>query len=82
MLTEGDYGKGYFCAPTLAADVPNSHALWKQEMFLPITMIQKVDNLDEAMALANDVDYVLTAGFYGTKEEGGRFFENSEAGVK
>ncbi len=81
VLTEGDYGKGYFCTPTLAADVPNSHALWKQEMFLPITMIQKVDNLDEAMALANDVDYGLTAGFYGTKEEGDWFFENSEAGV-
>jgi 1-pyrroline-5-carboxylate dehydrogenase len=81
VLTEGDYGKGYFCAPTLAADVPNSHILWKQEMFLPITMIQKVDNLEEAMDLANDVDYGLTAGFYGTPEEGEWFFENIEAGV-
>ncbi len=80
-LTEGDYGKGYFCEPTLAADVPMDHRLWKVEMFLPITMIGKVQNLDEAMAIANDVDYGLTAGFYGSKEEAKWFFENIEAGV-
>ena len=81
VLTEGDYGKGYFCTPTLAAEVPNSHPLWKQEMFLPIAMIQKVEHLEEAMALANDVDYGLTAGFYGTEEEGDWFFDHIEAGV-
>ena len=35
-------------------------------MFVPITTIARVKNLDEAMRLANDVDYGLTAGFYGT----------------
>ena len=38
-------------------------------MFLPITMVAEVSSLDEAMGLANDVDYGLTAGFYGTEEE-------------
>ncbi len=81
VLTEGDYAKGYYCAPTFAVDVPYSHRLWKHEMFLPITTIGKVNSLDEAMAIANDVNYGLTAGFYGSEEEVDWFFDNIEAGV-
>jgi 1-pyrroline-5-carboxylate dehydrogenase len=81
VLTEGDLGKGYFCAPTLVADVPLHHRLWKHEMFLPITTIAKVSSLDQAMQIANDVNYGLTAGFYGSPEETKWFFENIQAGV-
>jgi len=81
VLTEGSYGSGYYCEPTIVLDVPITHRLWKQEMFLPITMVHKVNSLDEAMRIANDVDYGLTAGFYGTEEEAAWYFENIEAGV-
>ena len=54
VLSEGAYAKGYFCAPTLAADLPLDHYLWKQEMFLPIATIAKVRNLDQAFKEAND----------------------------
>ncbi len=81
VLTEGEYSKGYFCTPTLVADVPLDHRLWKHEMFLPITTVAPVKNLSEAMQYANDVNYGLTAGFYGSKEEVGWFFENIQAGV-
>lgn len=81
VMTDGDFAKGYFCQPTVVADVPLDHRLWKHEMFLPITMIHPVKDLKEAMALANDVNYGLTAGFYGTEEEVGWFFDNIEAGV-
>jgi 1-pyrroline-5-carboxylate dehydrogenase len=81
VLTEGCYAHGYFCQPTVVADVPLDHKLWKQEMFLPITMITKVKNLEEAIQIANDVDYGLTAGFYGSKEEAKWFFDHIEAGV-
>jgi 1-pyrroline-5-carboxylate dehydrogenase len=73
--------KGYYCAPTLVADLPLEHRLWKQEMFLPITTLARVKNLDEAMQHANGVQYGLTAGFYGSKEEIAWFFKNIEAGV-
>ncbi len=73
--------KGYFCQPTLAVDVPYSHPLWQQEMFLPITTVGKVKNLEEALQLANSVNYGLTAGFYGSEEEVEWFFDNIEAGV-
>lgn len=81
IFTEGDYTRGYFCAPTLVADLPYSHRLWQDEMFLPITTIGKVHNLEEAMHLANNINYGLTAGFYGSKEETAWFFKNIQAGV-
>jgi 1-pyrroline-5-carboxylate dehydrogenase len=81
VMTDGDYAKGYFCAPTLVADVPLDHRLWQHEMFLPITTVAKINSLDEAMKHANNVNYGLTAGFYGSKEEARWFFDNIEAGV-
>jgi 1-pyrroline-5-carboxylate dehydrogenase len=81
VLTGGIYDKGYFCAPTFVTDVPMTHRLWKHEMFLPITTIGKVKNLKEAMRHANDVNYGLTAGFYGSEKEVKGFFQNIEAGV-
>jgi 1-pyrroline-5-carboxylate dehydrogenase len=81
VLTQGDYAKGYFCAPTLVGDLPASHRLWKYEMFLPIATIARVQSLEEAMTLANDVNYGLTAGFYGSQDETEWFFENIQAGV-
>lgn len=80
-LTEGIYGNGYFCSPTLVTDLPIEHPLWKQEMFLPITTIAKVSSINEAMKHANNVDYGLTAGFYGSQEETDWFFDQIEAGV-
>ena len=81
VLTEGEFGKGYYCSPTLIADLPFEHRLWKYEMFLPITTIGKVQNLEEAMNIANDVNYGLTAGFYGSEDEAQWFFDKIEAGV-
>lgn len=78
---DGDFAKGYFCEPTFVTDLPFSHRLWQYEMFLPITTIGKVKNLDEAMQIANNVNYGLTAGFYGSEEEVDWFFDKIEAGV-
>src|SRR5687768_4485115 len=81
VKTGGIYDKGYFCEPTFVTDLPFEHRLWQHEMFLPITTIGKVQNLDEAMKVANNVNYGLTAGFYGSPVETDWFFENIEAGV-
>ncbi len=50
-------------------------------MFVPITTVARVNDLKEAMELANDVNYGLTAGFYGAPEEVDWFFDNIQAGV-
>lgn len=81
VKTGGIYDKGYFVEPTFVTDLPFEHRLWQHEMFLPISTIGKVQNLDEAMNIANNVNYGLTAGFYGSPSETEWFFDNIEAGV-
>jgi len=81
VKTGGMFDKGYYCEPTFVTDLPFSHRLWQYEMFLPITTIGKVSNLDEAMKIANNVNYGLTAGFYGAPSETDWFFDQIEAGV-
>ncbi|MCZ2126730.1 MAG: aldehyde dehydrogenase family protein [Anaerolineales bacterium] len=77
----GLFDKGYFCENTFVTDLPFEHRLWKHEMFLPIATIGKVQNLDQAMSVANSVGYGLTAGFYGSQRETQWFFDNIQAGV-
>ena len=81
VKTGSMYDKGYFCEPTFVTDLPFEHRLWQNEMFLPISTIGKVSNLDEAMKIANNVNYGLTAGFYGSLKETNWLFENIQAGV-
>ncbi len=76
-----DYAQGYFCEPTLVDDVPPDHPLWQTEMFLPITLVEGFETLEQALVRANDVAYGLTAGFYGTQKEAAWFFDQIEAGV-
>ncbi len=81
VKTGGIFDKGYYCEPTFVTDLPYDHRLWQYEMFLPITTIGKVSSMDEAMKIANNVNYGLTAGFYGSPKETEWFFDNIEAGV-
>jgi 1-pyrroline-5-carboxylate dehydrogenase len=81
ILTTNDLGRGFFVEPTVAANVPLEHPLWKKELFLPITLVHKVQNLEQALVLANDLNYGLTAGFYGSEAEAELFFDASESGV-
>jgi len=81
VKTGGMFDKGYYCEPTFVTDLPFDHRLWQHEMFLPITTIGKVKDMDEAMQIANSVNYGLTAGFYGAEEEVEWFFDKIEAGV-
>lgn len=56
VLEQGDLARGCFCAPTVVADVPQEHSLWRQ-MFLPITKVTPVESLEQAIAMANDSPY-------------------------
>lgn len=73
---------GYYVTPTIVDELPYDHPLWKEEMFLPIVTVGQYDNLDEALRLANDAEYGLTAGFYSQNDDEVEFFlDNIEAGV-
>ncbi|BFH73003.1 L-glutamate gamma-semialdehyde dehydrogenase [Sulfurisphaera javensis] len=74
--------KTYLVQPTVIVDLPYSSSLWKTELFVPILLAKEVENLQEAIKLANDVDYGLTAGIFSEDEkEIEYFFNNIEAGV-
>ena len=80
VLREGALARGYYVEPTLA-EAPAAHPLWQHEMFVPLLMLQRVKDREEAMRLANDTAMGLTAGFYGGKDEVAWFHEHIEAGV-
>jgi acyl-CoA reductase-like NAD-dependent aldehyde dehydrogenase len=80
QLRDGALARGYFVRPTLA-EAPLKHALWNQEMFLPILMLHRSDSKEAAMELANDSPLGLTAGFYGGADEIAWFNEHIQAGV-
>jgi len=79
-LADGEMAKGYYCAPTVA-EAPLDHRLWRHEMFVPIVMIARVRDKETGLALANDTNLGLTAGFYGNEDETRWFLDNIEAGV-
>lgn len=80
LLQDGALAHGHYVSPVLA-EAPADHPLWRQELFLPLLMLQRVASRDEAMRLANDSDVGLTAGFYGGADEVAWFHDHIEAGV-
>ena len=63
LLTGGERS-GTFIAPTVLADLPDTCALAREEVYGPVTIIYKFRSLDEAIARANCVDYGLQAGIF------------------
>ena len=80
-LTEGDLERGLFVKPTIV-EAPLDNRVWKDELFVPFVAVSPVDSLDEALKLANDTEYGLTAGFYSEDPaEVDQFLGRIEAGV-
>ncbi len=63
-LTDGDFAHGWFHEPTIFADVTPSMRIAREEIFGPVVSVLKVRSLDEAIAVANDVAYGLSASIY------------------
>jgi succinate-semialdehyde dehydrogenase/glutarate-semialdehyde dehydrogenase len=54
-------GPGFFYPPTVLVDVDHTMTVMREETFGPVLPIMAVDSLDEAIRLANDSAYGLTA---------------------
>src|SRR5437870_3374179 len=73
---------GHFVEPTIVDGLPRDHRINKEELFVPVLSIVEVDDLTDAIRVANDVDYGLTAGIFSREpSELHRFFAEVEAGV-
>jgi len=66
LLTGGArYGdKGFFVQPTVFGDVTDDMKICREEIFGPVQAIQKVKNMDDAIARANNNSYGLAAAVF------------------
>jgi 1-pyrroline-5-carboxylate dehydrogenase len=79
---EGELKHGYYVAPTIVTGLPKRHRLFQEEMFVPILCVSDYEKFDDALRMANDVDYGLTAGiFTSDQSEVKKFLDHIEAGV-
>jgi len=63
-LTGDGYDKGNFIAPTVFDEVKPDMRIAQEEIFGPVTAIIRTDDIDEAIRMANSVDYGLSAAIY------------------
>jgi RHH-type proline utilization regulon transcriptional repressor/proline dehydrogenase/delta 1-pyrroline-5-carboxylate dehydrogenase len=56
--------QGYFVGPHVFVDATTSCRLCREEIFGPVLAIVRAADLDEAIEIANNTDYALTAGIF------------------
>jgi aldehyde dehydrogenase (NAD+) len=81
-LTGEGYDKGYFVAPTIFADVTEHMTIAQDEIFGPVLAVMRARNFDDAMRIANNIPFGLSASIQTTNVS--RVFEyvhRMEAGL-
>jgi aldehyde dehydrogenase (NAD+) len=81
QLTDGEYSKGFFVEPTIF-EAKHGMRITKEEIFAPVLSVIKIKNFDEAIKIANDVEYGLSSSIY-TKDVNLAFraMEDFETGI-
>lgn len=65
--------KGFWCAPTLVKDVPQSCRIVREEVFGPVLTVQTFRTPDEAIEKANNTRYGLSGGVW--TDKGAKIFK-------
>lgn len=60
-LREGEYARGHWFEPTVLVNANHDMAIMREEIFGPIVPVQRVTSFDEAISLANDSEFGLSA---------------------
>jgi lactaldehyde dehydrogenase/glycolaldehyde dehydrogenase len=60
-LSDGRFARGHWYAPTVLGAVDHSMEIMRQEIFGPVVPVMRVAGFDEALQLANDSAYGLSA---------------------
>lgn len=56
--------EGYYVGPHIFIDVDSTCQIAQEEIFGPVLAVMKADDFEEAITIANDTPYALTAGIY------------------
>jgi acyl-CoA reductase-like NAD-dependent aldehyde dehydrogenase len=65
-LTDGDLAKGYFVEPTVFADVTPDMTIAREEIFGPVLAVMRARDFEDAMRIANDIPFGLSASIQTT----------------
>ena len=81
-LTGPGYEGGYYIEPTIFTDVKPSMRIAQEEIFGPVLTVFKARDLDEAIELANSVEFGLSSSIY-TRDvtQAFRYADQVEAGI-
>src|SRR5215471_6076184 len=63
-LERGDYRHGWFMEPTVFIDVDSKMRIAQEEIFGPVVSIIPCDNLENAIEIANRIEYGLSSALY------------------
>jgi acyl-CoA reductase-like NAD-dependent aldehyde dehydrogenase len=63
-LDKGEYQSGYFMEPTVFVDVTPKMRIAQEEIFGPVVSILACDDLEDAIEIANGIDYGLSSALY------------------
>jgi betaine-aldehyde dehydrogenase len=74
-------GTGDYFEPTVIVDVDHSMKIMREETFGPVIPVMKVDDEDEAVRMANDSDYGLSASVFGQRERAEAVARRLESGA-
>lgn len=58
--------RGYYIEPTVFENVHKDMAIAQEEIFGPVLALMKVESIEDALSLANDVEYGLSASIFTT----------------
>lgn len=61
VLTDGAFSKGHWMAPTVLMASDNKLPAIRDEVFGPVAVAMSVDSFEQAVAMANDTQYGLSA---------------------
>lgn len=74
-------GRGFYVGPTIVSNSRSIDAVWQDEIFGPVVSVEPFDTDEEALAMANDTPYGLSATVWtNNMSRGHRFGEALNAG--
>lgn len=81
-LTEGEWADGFYVEPTVFENVTPDSTIAQEEIFGPVLALIKVDTFEEALHVANDVKFGLSASIF-TQNIGNMlsFIQDMDAGL-